>query len=79
MTTTRSQAIRSLRGDRTQDEFAAVVGVTQAVVSRWENGGDVNIVNANRLVELGLDVAYVLPAARAATSAEAGSSKRGAA
>ena len=79
MTTTRSQAIRSLRGPRTQSEFAAVVGVTQAVVSRWENGGDVNIENANRLVELGLDVAYVLPAAAAATDARAGASERGAA
>lgn len=78
-TTTRADAIRALRGTRTQIEFAAVVGVTQAVLSGWENGAKVNIENANRLVELGLDVAYVLPAAKAATNARADLSSRGAA
>jgi transcriptional regulator with XRE-family HTH domain len=80
MMNSRAQAIRALRGALTQQQFAAEVGVTRAVISTWENGGDVSLDNANRLVELGLDVAYVLPAATAATEARADlSDERGAA
>lgn len=75
----RAQAIRGLRGTNTQKQFAALVGVTQAVISHWENGGEVSLTNANRLVELGLDVTYVLPAAKGATEATAEPSERGAA
>ena len=79
MTNPRSQAIRALRGLRTQHEFADAVGVTQATVSAWENDGEIGIRNARRLVELGLDVAYVLPTAPAATDSRADLSTRGAA
>lgn len=75
----RATAIRSLRGARTQKQFASEVGVTQAVISHWENGGEVSLPNANRLVELGLEVAYVLPAVKAATKTRADLSERGAA
>lgn len=77
--TDRAQAIRALRGPRTQQQFAAEVGATRVAISRWESGGEVSIRFARRLVELGLDVAYVLPSAPAATSATAGTSERGAA
>lgn len=79
MNQTRSTAIRTLRGSLTQQQFADLVGVGRDVISTWENGGEVSLENANRLVELGLDVAYVLPAATAATDARAESSERGAA
>ncbi len=79
MTSTRGQAIRAMRGPLTQTEFGELVGVNQARVSIWENGGEINLENANRLVELGLDVAYVLPAAAAATAPGELSPKRGAA
>jgi transcriptional regulator with XRE-family HTH domain len=75
----RSTAIRRLRGKLTQQQFADLVGVGRDVISTWENGGEISLDNANRLVELGLDVAYVLPAATAATEARADLSSRGAA
>ena len=79
MTMHRSAAIRRLRGKLTQQQFADVVGVGRDVISTWENGGEISLENANRLIELGLDVAYVLPAAAAATEARAEPSSRGAA
>jgi transcriptional regulator with XRE-family HTH domain len=79
MTNPRAQAIRALRGDRTQEQFAALVGVTRVALSRWENGGEVSLAKAGRLIELGLDVAYVLPTAPAATDTRAESFSRGAA
>jgi transcriptional regulator with XRE-family HTH domain len=75
----RSQAIRALRGLQTQPEFASMVGVTPVQVSRWENGWGISLRSARRLVELGLDPAYVLPSAPAGTSAPAELSERGAA
>jgi transcriptional regulator with XRE-family HTH domain len=76
MTRPQSNAIRVLRGLRTQQEFAQAVGVTRAVISRWENGGEVSLMNARRLVELGLDPAYVLPSPTVAPVAGADLSRR---
>lgn len=77
----RAAAIRALRDARqqTQAEFALDVGVRRATVSTWENGSEVSLRHASRLVELGLDVAYVLPTAPAPTDAPAELSERGAA
>jgi DNA-binding XRE family transcriptional regulator len=76
-----SEAIRDLRKRRleTQAEFAAALGVRRETVSTWENGQEISLRHARALVELGLDIAHVLPTAPAATSATAGSSERGAA
>lgn len=72
--------IRRLRGLHTQEQFATLAGVTRVTVSLWESGKQVpGLRAARRLVELGLDIAYVLPTAPAPTDARAELSERGAA
>lgn len=47
--------------DLTQDEFARLVGRTQATVSKWESGEQMPDTHALRvLAKLGLDVAALL-------------------
>lgn len=74
----RGQAIRALRHRllETQVEFADTVGVRRATISIWENGGEVSIRHARRLVELGLDPAYVLPTMPVAAGAGQDLSRR---
>jgi DNA-binding transcriptional regulator YiaG len=77
----RATAIRELREQRqqTQAQFANKLGVRRETVSAWENGQAISLRHARTLIELGLDIAYVLPTAPAATEARAESSSRGAA
>jgi DNA-binding XRE family transcriptional regulator len=77
----RQAAIRQLREGRqqTQAQFASTLGVRRETVSAWENGQAISLRHAQTLIELGLDIAYVLPTAEAATNARAEASSRGAA
>jgi transcriptional regulator with XRE-family HTH domain len=78
---TLGEAIRRLREERllTQAEFSSLVGVTRETISTWENGAALSLRNAGRLIDLGLDPAYVLPTASVAPGARADLSSRGAA
>jgi transcriptional regulator with XRE-family HTH domain len=77
----RAEAIRHLRIRRqeTQAEFAAMLGVGRGTVSTWENGQEISLRHARALVELGLDISYVIPAAPTPMGAQDDSSERGAA
>jgi len=58
-------AIRDLRGLRSQAEFAEEVGTHRVTISLWETGeANPSYKHARRLVELGLDRSLFLPAAR---------------
>lgn len=58
-----AQALITLRGLRSQDEFAAEVGVHRVTLIQWEKGRSRPNAyrHARRLVELGLDPALLLP------------------
>lgn len=66
----RAEAIRALRQTRlqTQVEFARDLGVTRQTVIELEKGSKPSLRTARRLVEIGLDRAYVSPDAMSATS-----------
>lgn len=56
------QHIRAIRGLRSQEEFAAIVGTSRGVISLWESDKQTpGYRHARRLVELGLDPALLLP------------------
>lgn len=56
-----SIAIRKVRGNRPQLEFAQLLGVTVRTVSRWEAGeAPVSLSNLRLLVAHGLPAAYLL-------------------
>ena len=75
----RGEAIRALRKWSSQDEFAQRYGCARMTVSNWEAGKPIHRRFWQQLIEDGLDPAYVLPTAPAATEARADLSKRGAA
>lgn len=48
--------IREIRGDRSQNQFASLIGVRKATVIEWEKGRSIpRDRNAHRLIALGLD------------------------
>lgn len=58
-----STALIALRGLRSQDEFAAEIGVHRVTLCKWERGHSRpnTYRHARRLVELGLDPNLLLP------------------
>lgn len=52
-------AVRSLRGNRSQEKFAAHVGVTRNTVCAWERGSEPSIDNLRALVDAGLNETYL--------------------
>jgi transcriptional regulator with XRE-family HTH domain len=75
----RGAAICALRKWETQAGFAKRYGCNRMTVSNWEKGKPIARRFWKQLIEEGLDPAYVLPTAPAATEARADLSSRGAA
>lgn len=67
----RAREIRKLRGLLTQQQFANLMDVTRGTVIAWEQGGDVSLRSARRLVALGLPIELVLPEMKPTTAGDA--------
>ena len=63
--------IREVRGERSQETFAAQLGVNRTTVADWERGAAIpNWKHARRLVELGVPREHFLPTTTAANTKE---------
>ena len=70
MPTSIGSAIRDLRGLRTQQEFANLLGVSRITVARWETNETLpSFRHARPLVALGLDESAYMNASRSVEGA----------
>jgi hypothetical protein len=47
-----ASAVKKLRGERTKEEFAALIGASVDQIDSWENGTNPDLIYAERLTDL---------------------------